>query len=170
MPANSIHYIFPMSQTGGIVKKRVRTQGKKTEQSKVKQLVDDGQQLVVSSRSTLRPGVPEYLATAMYINESQWSEATILMETVAKIPSSLRGQNVEVLSNLPQRTSSSLLYTLRAPPKCWIATAMKIVEPQRPDSGRHVGIQADCRGRSGTMVINESGEGKDNTIYQQKHA
>ena len=104
----------------------------------------------------------------MYINESQWSEATILMEIVAKIPSSLRGQNVEVLSNLPQRTSSSLLYTLRAPPKCWIATAMEIVEPQRPDSGRHVGIESDCRGRSGTIVINESRKENDNEI--NKHA
>ena len=37
---------------------------------------------------------------------------------------------------------------------------MEIVEPQRPDSGRHVGIEDDCRGRSGTMVINESGEGR----------
>ena len=86
------------------------------------------------------------------------------------IPSSLRRQIVEVLSNLPQQTSSSLLYTLRAPPRYWIATAMDIVEPQRPDSGQHVGIESDCRGRSGTIVINESGEEKDNKINKHERA
>ena len=77
---------------------------------------------------------------------------------------------MEVLSNLPQQTSSSLLYTLRAPPRYWIATAMDIVEPQRPDSGQHVRIEGDCRGRSGTIVINESGEEKDNKINKHEHA
>ena len=41
---------------------------------------------------------------------------------------------------------------------------MDTVEPQRPDSGQHVGIESDWRGRSGTIVINESGEEKDNKI------
>ena len=82
----------------------------------------------------------------------------------------LRGQIVEALSNLPQQTSSSLLYTLRAPLRYWIATAMDIVEPQRPDSGQHVGIEGDCRGRSGTIVINESREEKDNKINKHERA
>ena len=77
---------------------------------------------------------------------------------------------MEVLRNLPQRTSSSLLYTLRAPPRCWIATAMDVVEPQRPDSGGNDGIESDCRGRSGTIVNNDSGEEKDNKIYEHKRA
>ena len=85
-----------------------------------------------------------------------------------RVPVGLRGQIVEALSNLPQQTSSSLLYTLRAPPRYWIATAMDIVEPQRPDSGQHVGIEGDCRGRSGTIVINESGEEKDNKINKNE--
>ena len=42
MPANTIHYVFTMSQTGGIVNKKVRTSGKRTEQRKVKQLEDGG--------------------------------------------------------------------------------------------------------------------------------
>ena len=82
----------------------------------------------------------------------------------------LRGQIVEALSNLPQQTSSSLLYTLRAPLRYWIATAMDIIEPQRPDSGQHVGIEGDCRGRSGTIVINESREEKDNKINKHERA
>ena len=77
---------------------------------------------------------------------------------------------MEALSNLPQQTSSSLLYTLRAPLRYWIATAMDIVEPQRPDSGQHVGIESDCRGRCGTIVINESGEEKDNKINKHERA
>ena len=77
---------------------------------------------------------------------------------------------MEVLSNLPQQTSSSLLYTLRAPPRYWIATAMDIVEPQRPDSGQHVGIEGDCRGRSGTSVIDESRMEKDNEINEHVRA
>ena len=87
-----------------------------------------------------------------------------------RVPVGLRGQMVEALSNLPQQTSSSLLYTLRAPPRYWIATAMDIVEPQRPDSGQHVGIEGDCRGRSGTIVINESGEEKENKINKHERA
>ena len=47
---------------------------------------------------------------------------------------------------------------------------MDIVEPQRPDSGRHVGIESDCRGRSGTIVINESGGEKDNEINKHERA
>ena len=85
-------------------------------------------------------------------------------------PVGLRGQIVEALSNLPQQTSSSLLYTLRAPPRYWIATAMDIVEPQRPDSGQHVGVEGDCRGRSGAIVINESGEEADNEINKHERA
>ena len=42
MPANSIHCIFTVSQTGGIVEKRVRPWGKRTQESKVEQLVADG--------------------------------------------------------------------------------------------------------------------------------
>ena len=87
-----------------------------------------------------------------------------------RVPVGLRGQIVEALSNLPQQTSSSLLYTLRAPPRYWIATAMDIVEPQRLDSGQHVGIEGDCRGRSGTIVINESREEKDNKINKHERA
>ena len=45
---------------------------------------------------------------------------------------------------------------------------MDVVEPQRPDSGGNDGVESDCRGRSGTIVINESREEKDNKIY--KHA
>ena len=75
-------------------------------------------------------------------------------------PVGLKSQDVDALSNLQQHTWSSLNYTLRAPLRYWIATAMDIVEPQRPDSGRQVGVESDCRGRSGTIVINESGEKK----------
>ena len=82
----------------------------------------------------------------------------------------LRGQIVEALSNLPQQTSSSLLYTLRAPPRYWIAIAMDIVETQRPNSGQQIGIEGDCRGRSGTIVINESGEEKDDKINKHERA
>ena len=39
--------------------------------------------MVVSSRSALRPGVSEYLPTAMYIIQSQWSETANLVKTVA---------------------------------------------------------------------------------------
>ena len=74
------------------------------------------------------------------------------------------------LSNLPQQTSSSILYTLRAPPRYWIATAMDIVEPQRPDSGGQVGIESDYRRRSGTLVINESGTEKDNKIRKHERS
>ena len=87
-----------------------------------------------------------------------------------RVPVGLRGQIVEALSNLPQQTSSSLLYTLRAPLRYWIATTMDIIEPQRPDSGQHVGIEGDCRGRSGTIVINEYREEKDNKINKHEHA
>ena len=47
---------------------------------------------------------------------------------------------------------------------------MDIVEPQRPDSGQHVGIEGDCRGRSGTIVINESGEEKDDKTNKHERA
>ena len=106
----------------------------------------------------------------MYINESQWSEATILMETVAK--DTVDPQRPEC-GSLVEPTATDVAEPTLHPAgstQMWDCYRNEIVEPQRPDSGRHVRIQADCRGRSGTMVINESGEGKDNTIYQQKHA
>ena len=87
-----------------------------------------------------------------------------------RVPVGLRGQIVEALSNLPQQTSSSLLYTLRAPPRYWIAIAMDIVETQRPNSGQQIGIEGDCRGRPGTVVINESGEEKDDKINKRERA
>ena len=62
-----------------------------------------------------------------------------------RVPVGLGGQIVEALSNLPQQTSSSLLYTLRAQLTYWIATAMDNIEPQRPNSGQHVG--RDCRAK-----------------------
>ena len=71
-------------------------------------------------------------------------------------PSSLRGQMGEVFSDLPQQTSPSLFYNMRAPPRYWIATATDMVEPRGPDSGQHVGIEGDFRGRSGSVVIDES--------------
>ena len=43
-----------------------------------------------------------------------------------------------LFSDLPQQTLPNLFYNMRTPPRYWIATAMDIVEPQRPDSGRHV--------------------------------
>ena len=42
MPANSIHSIFKVSQTGGIVEKTVSPWEKRAEKSKVEQLVADG--------------------------------------------------------------------------------------------------------------------------------
>ena len=59
------------------------------------------------------------------------------------IPSSLRRRIVEVLSNLPQQTSWSLPYNQQAPPRYWIATAMDTVEPQKPDSAQHIGIESN---------------------------
>ena len=59
---------------------------------------------------------------------------------------------------------------MRAPPRYWIATATDIVEPQRPDSGQHVGIEGDCRGRSGTIVIDESRKEKHNEINEHVRA
>ena len=47
---------------------------------------------------------------------------------------------------------------------------MDIVETQRPNSGQHIGIEGDCRGRSGTIVINESGEEKDDKMNKHKRA
>ena len=43
-------------------------------------------------------------------------------------PVGLKSQDVDALSNLQQHTWSSLNYTLRAPPRYWIATAMDIIE------------------------------------------
>ena len=71
-------------------------------------------------------------------------------------PSSLRGQMGEVFSDLPQQTSPSLFYNMRAPPRYWIDTATDMVEPRGPDSGQHVRIEGDFRGRSGSVVIEES--------------
>ena len=120
--------------------------------------------MVVGSRSTLRPGVLHTCLPQCISSNPSGKNLQFLLKLSPWISSSLRGQNVEVLSNLPQQTSWSILYTLRAPPRYWIATAMDIVEPQRPDSGRQVVIESDCRGRSGTIVINESGREKDNKI------
>ena len=86
-----------------------------------------------------------------------------------RVPVGLRGQIVEALSNLPQQTSSSLLYTLRAPLRYWIATAMDIIDPQMPDSGQHFQIRSECRRRSGTLVINESKEKKKIKNNRNKH-
>ena len=51
-----------------------------------------------------------------------------------------------------------------------MATAMDTVEPQRPDSSQHVGIESNCRGRCGTNVMNESREEKDNKINKHERA
>ena len=126
--------------------------------------------MVVGSRSTLRPGVLHTCLPQCISCNPSGQNLQFLLKLSPWISSSLRGQNVEVLSNLPQQTSSSILYTLRAPPRYWIATAMDIVEPQRPDSGRHVGIESDCRGRSGTIAIHVSGEKQDNKIYKHERA
>ena len=45
-----------------------------------------------------------------------------------------------------------------------------MVEPRRPDSGQHVGIEGDFRGRSGTSVIDESRKEKDNEINEHVRA
>ena len=134
MPATSIHCIFTVSQTGGIVA---------------------GLQPAGSAQVYRNTWLPQCISSSPSGQKLQF-----LLKLSQWIPSSLRRQIVEVLSNLPQQTSSSLLYTLRAPPRYWIATAMDIVEPQRPDSSQHVGIESVCRGRCGTIVINESGEEK----------
>ena len=76
----------------------------------------------------------------------------------------------EVFSDLPQQTSPSLFYNMRTPPRYWIATATDMVEPRGPDSGQHVGIEGDCRGRSGTSVIDESRKEKDNEINEHVRA
>ena len=47
---------------------------------------------------------------------------------------------------------------------------MDLVETQRPNSGQQIGIEGDCRGRSGTIVINESGEEKDDKMNKHKRA
>ena len=114
--------------------------------------------------------LPQWTSSSLISSSPSGQKLQFLLKLSQWIPSSLRRQIVEVLSNLPQQTSSSLLYTLRAPPRYWIATAMDIVEPQRPDSGQHVGIESDCRGRCGTIVINESGEEKDNKINKHESA
>ena len=54
------------------------------------------------------------------------------------------------------RTSPSIFYNMRAPPRYWIANATDMVEPRGPDSGQHVRIEGDFRGRSGSVVIEES--------------
>ena len=51
-----------------------------------------------------------------------------------------------------------------------IAIAVGLVETQRPNSGQQIGIQGDWRGRPGTVVINESGEEKDDKINKLEHA
>ena len=67
-------------------------------------------------------------------------------------------------------TSPGRKHHMRAPPRYWIATATDIVEPRRPDSGQHVGTEGDCRGRSGTGVIDESRMEKDNEINEHVRA
>ena len=52
----------------------------------------------------------------------------------------------------------------------WIAIAMDLVETQRPNSGQQIGIEGDCRGRPGTVVIHESGEEKDDKINKLERA
>ena len=47
---------------------------------------------------------------------------------------------------------------------------MGLVETQRPNSGQQIGIQGDWRGRPGTVVINESGEEKDDKINKLERA
>ena len=47
---------------------------------------------------------------------------------------------------------------------------MDLVETQRPNSGQQIGIQGDWRGRPGTVVINESGEEKDDKINEHERA
>ena len=47
---------------------------------------------------------------------------------------------------------------------------MDLVETQRPNSGQQIGIQGDWRGRPGTVVINESGEEKDDKINKLERA
>ena len=106
----------------------------------------------------------------MYIIKSQWSEGAILIQTDAMDIVEPQRPECGILSNLPQQTSSSILYTLRAPPRYWMATAMDNVEPQRPDSGGQVGIESDYRRRSGTLVINESGTEKDNKIRKHERS
>ena len=54
------------------------------------------------------------------------------------------------------RTSPSIFYNMRAPPRYWIANATDMVEPRGPDSGQHVRIEGDFLGRSGSVVIEES--------------
>ena len=67
-------------------------------------------------------------------------------------------------------TSPGRKHYMRAPPRYWIPTATDNVEPRRPDSGQHVGIEGDCRGRSGTSVIDESRKEKDNEINEHVRA
>ena len=107
----------------------------------------------------------------MYIIKSQWSEGAILIQTDALDIVEPQGPECGKLSNLPQQTSSSILYTLRAPPRYWMATAMDIVETQRPDARQHVGIENISRGRCGTFVTNVYGERrkKERTINHDEY-
>ena len=68
----------------------------------------------------------------------------------------LRPDSGLLFSDLPQQTLPSLFYNMRTPPRYWIATATDMVEPRGPDSGQHVGIEGDFRGRSGSVDIDES--------------
>ena len=45
-----------------------------------------------------------------------------------------------------------------------------MVEPRGPDSGQHVGIEGDFRGRSGSVGIDESRKEKDNEINEHVRA
>ena len=61
-----------------------------------------------------------------------------------------------LFSDLTQQTLPNLFYNMRTPPRYWIATATDMVEPWEPDSGQHVEIEGDFRGRSGSVDIDES--------------
>ena len=54
------------------------------------------------------------------------------------------------------RTSPSIFYNMRAPPRYWIANATDMVEPRGPDSSQHVEIEDGFRGRPGSVDIDES--------------
>ena len=106
----------------------------------------------------------------MYINESQWSEATILMKTVAK--DTVEPQRPECGSLVEPTATDVVEPTLHPAGSTQMLDCYRNGNRRASEAkfGSACRIEDDCRGRSGTMVINESGEGKDNTIYQQKHA
>ena len=106
----------------------------------------------------------------MYIVESQWSVTEILIQTVAM--DAVEPQRPEC-GSLAEPTAKDIVEPTVHP-----ASSAQMLDCYRNGNrraseakfGSACRIEDDCRGRSGTMVINESGEGKDNTIYQQKLA